>query len=59
MMSVSINMVLNAEHRYDLRRIRIGLIKQIRMVGFSGILGTGQGKDQKMMKGNQINGKEL
>ena len=29
------------------------------MVGFSGILGTGQGKDQKMMKGNQINGKEL
>ena len=59
MMSVSINMVLNAEHRYDLRRIRIGLIKQIRMVGFSGILGTGQEEDQKMMKRNQINGKEL
>ena len=29
------------------------------MVGFSGILGSVQEEDQKMMKGNQINGKEL
>ena len=34
-------------------------MKQILMVGFSGILGTGQDKDQKMMKDKLIDGKEL
>ena len=29
------------------------------MVGFSGILGTGQVEDQKMMKGKLIDGKIL
>ena len=29
------------------------------MVGFSGILGTGQVQDQKMIKGKLINGKKL
>ena len=29
------------------------------MVGFSGILGTGQVEDRKMMKGKLIDGKKL
>ena len=29
------------------------------MVGFSGILGTGQVEDQKMIKGKLIDGKKL
>ena len=29
------------------------------MVGFSGILGTGQVEDQKIMKGKWIDGKKL
>ena len=29
------------------------------MVGFSGILGTGQAEDQKMIKGKLIDGKKL
>ena len=29
------------------------------MVGFSGILGTGQAEDQKMIKGKLIYGKKL
>ena len=29
------------EHHYDLGKIRVGLVKLILMVGFSGILGTG------------------
>ena len=33
--------VVNAEHRYDFEKIKVGLIKQIFMVGFSGILDTG------------------
>ena len=41
MMSVSINMVLNAEHYYDFWKIRAGLRKYILMDGFSGILGIG------------------
>ena len=35
------------------------LIKQILMVGFSGILGTGQVEDQKMIKDKLIDGKKL
>ena len=34
-------------------------MKQILMYGFSGILGTGQVEDQKMMKGKLIDGKKL
>ena len=34
-------------------------MKQILMVGFSGILGTGQVEDQKMMKDKLIDGKKL
>ena len=36
-----------------------GLIKQILMVGFSGILDTVQVQDRKMMKDKLIDGKEL
>ena len=34
-------------------------MKYILMVGFSGILGTGQVEDQEMMKGKSHDGKEL
>ena len=34
-------------------------MKQILMVGLSGILGTGWVEDQKMMKDKLIDGKEL
>ena len=34
-------------------------MKQILMVGFSGILDTGQVEDQKMMKDKLIDGKKL
>ena len=37
----------------------IGLIKLILMVGFSGILGTGQVEDQNMMKGKLIDREKL
>ena len=36
-----------------------GWIKQILMVGFGGILSTGQVEDRKMMKGKLIDGKKL
>ena len=39
--------------------MRVGLIEQILMVGFSGNLGTGQVKDQKMTKDKLIEGKKL
>ena len=38
MMSVSINMVLNAKNRYNFGKIKVGLMKEILMVGSSGIL---------------------
>ena len=38
---------------------KVGLIKQILMVGFSGILGTAQLEDQKMIKDKLIDGKKL
>ena len=41
MMSVSINMVLNAEHRQDFGKIGDGLMKQILLIGFRGTLGSG------------------
>ena len=34
-------------------------MKQILMVGFSGILGTGQVEDQKMIKDKLIDGKKI
>ena len=37
--------------------IKVGLIKQILMIGFSGILGTSQVEDQRMIKGKLIDGK--
>ena len=39
--------------------IKVGLIKQILMIGFSGILGIGQVEDQKMIKDKLIDRKEL
>ena len=39
--------------------IRIVLIKQTRMVGSSGVLGTGWIEDRKMMKGKLVDGKKL
>ena len=38
---------------------KVELIKQILMFGFSGILGTGQIEDQKMIKDKLIDGKNL
>ena len=38
---VSINMVLNAKHRQDFGKIKVGLMKWILVVGFSGILDNG------------------
>ena len=58
-MSVSINKVLNVEHRQDFGKIRYGLMKQILMVVFSGILGARQVEDQKMRKGKLIDEKKL
>ena len=49
-------MVLNAEHHYDFGKIKAGQMKQILMVGFSGILGTGQVENRKMLKDKLING---
>ena len=40
-------------------KIRVGLIKYILMVGFSGILGTGLAEDWKMMKDKLIDRKKL
>ena len=40
-------------------KIKVGLMKQILMVGFSGILGTGQEEDQKMMRDKLIDGEKL
>ena len=59
MMLVLINLVLNAEHRYDFGKMDVGLMKQTLMVGFSGILDAGQVEDQKMLKEKLLNGKEL
>ena len=59
MMSVSINMVLNAQHRQDFGKIRFRLMKWILMVGFSVILDTAWAEDQKMMKGKLIDGLKL
>ena len=52
-------MVENVEHHEDFGEIKFGLIKQILMVGFSGILGIGQVEDQKMIKDKLINGKKI
>ena len=54
MMSLSINMVLNAEHRKDFGKIKVGLMKQTLMVGLSVSLNTDWVEDQKMMKDNLI-----
>ena len=59
MMSVSISVALNAQNRKDFGKIKVGLMKQILMVGFSGILDIGQVEDQKMMKDKLIDGKKL
>ena len=59
MMSVSISVALNAQNRKDFGKIKVGLMKQILMVGFSGILDIGQVEDQEMMKDKLIDGKKL
>ena len=43
----------------DFGKITVGLMKQILMDRFSGILGSGQVEDQKMTKGKLIDGKKL
>ena len=47
------------EQRQDFGKINVGLIKQILIVDFSGILGIGQVEDQKLTKGKLIGGKKL
>ena len=59
MMSVSINMVLNAENRKDFGKIKVRLMKQTFMIGFSGILDAEEVEDQKMMKDKLTDGKKL
>ena len=59
MMSVSINMVLNAENRKDFGTIQVRLMKQTFMISFSGILDAEEVEDQKMMKDKLIDGKKL
>ena len=59
MVSVSINMMLNAEYRKDIGKAKIGLMKWILINGFSGIINSGWVEDQKMMKDKLIDGKEL
>ena len=60
MMSVSVNMVLKAEHRQDFGKIKAGLMKQIlnEIDPFRGILGTDQVENQKVMKDKLIDGKK-
>ena len=48
-------MVLNEERCYESGRIRVKLIKYIPMARFSGILGTGQVEDWKIMRDRRIN----
>ena len=57
MVSVSINMMLNAEYRKDIGKTKIGLMKWILINGFSGIINSGWVEDQKMMKDKLIDGK--
>ena len=52
-------MVLNAEHCYNFEEITVGLMKQTIIVGFSGILDTGQVEDHKITKDKLIDGKKL
>ena len=59
MMLVLINMVLNVEHHKDSGKIMDGLNLKILMVGFSGILDTGQVEDLQMTKDKLLDGKEL
>ena len=59
MMLVIINVMLNVEDHQDSGKIMDGLMKQIVMVGFSGILDTGQVEDLQMMIDKLIDGKEL
>ena len=40
MTAVLINMVLNAEHCYDFRKIKVRLMKEILMLSFCGTLDT-------------------
>ena len=47
-------MVLNAELHEDFRKIIIGLMKIIPMVGFSGIIDTGWVEDRKIVKDKLI-----
>ena len=51
-------MVKNVEHHQDFGKIKVGLIRSILMVGFSGILGIAF-EDQKMIKDKLIDGKKL
>ena len=52
-------LVLNVEHHQDFEKIKIRLIVQVLMVGFSGILNIGQVEDLQMMKDKLLDGKEL
>ena len=59
MMLVLVNMVLNVKHNQVFGKIIYGLILQIFMVGFNGILNIGQLEDLQMMRDKLIDGKNL
>ena len=58
-MLVLINKKLNVEHHQYFGKIKDGLILQILVVGFSGLLDIGQIEDLQMMKDKLLDGKEL
>ena len=51
--------VISVEHCEDFWKIMDGLMKQMLMVGFSGIFDNGQAEDQKMMRNKIIDRKGL
>ena len=51
--------MLNVEHHSDFGKKKIGLVKLIHMVGFSGILDIGKKDDFQMIKNKLMNRKEL
>ena len=59
MMLMLINMVLNVEHHLDFGKIMDGLILQILMVAFNGILDIGQVEGLQMIKDKLQDVKEL
>ena len=59
MMLMLINIKLNMEYHQEFGKIKVGLILQILMVSSNGILDIGQVEHFQMIKGKQLDKKEL